>query len=646
MRYGRGINLINFMAQTYDEWLAEQNRTGGYFTSLSADIGNFARGAQGGRLDEGAVNPQAIAQDVYQNYISKGLSAPSNSEILQQYVRPWIDQNAGTLGQSAYSKALATNPTYRSSVGLLLGSAYSPFTGQATVQGAAPELASHDIGLTGQAAVQNTQANPTATPQNAPGATNQPQPAQTGVQAPNTPQNAPQGATGQPGAPLASQVAPTLGLNAEFVRNSQTGQIAQVVPGGLKGFGTLQEFQQASQGFTGDVKELSPEDFQLYSQGQRPAGQAPISGTGISKVDETGAVKPIGPKDFIQTYSDIIKQLGLPDIKSEFEKVQKSYADLQNELNDKITNVNDNPWLSEGLRQKEINKLNDRYEGKLKVLTSKMDIYDSLYKEGLQEAHFLATGEYNQQQDAAQLAEKKAEAAAKLLEFDPSNFKEVQGGLFDVKNQKWIIPPKEGGAGLTNVQIDNARAVSASFENSPIVKNFIEIQSKYLNAQQYTGRGDGATDIATIYDLMKVLDPTSVVRNEEYATGAAKSGNIFAGALARFNGSIDPKGGFVSPQAKANIFQVITDRYNVAKSQYDNFAKQKQAQAESVAPGYKLTDYASGFNTNNTPLPPASTPSEKSAALDTVVGKSEISTPSITTNPDGWFSNFLHIFGL
>lgn len=154
-----------------------------------------------------------------------------------------------------------------------------------------------------------------------------------------------------------------------------------------------------------------------------------------------------------------------------------------------------------------------------------------------------------------------------------------------------------GGGGLSNVQIDNGRAIATSYENSPIIKNFIEIQSKYLNAQMYTGRGDGATDIASIYDLMKVLDPTSVVRNEEYATGAAKSGNIFAGYMARFNGMIDPKGGFVSPQAKANIFQVISDRYNVAQSQYSNFKAQKQQQIDSVAPGYKLTDYAGDLGT-------------------------------------------------
>ncbi len=130
--------------------------------------------------------------------------------------------------------------------------------------------------------------------------------------------------------------------------------------------------------------------------------------------------------------------------------------------------------------------------------------------------------------------------------------------------------------GLVNsAQSSLINTISSSFENSPIVKDFITVQSKYQNMLANAGQGDGATDIAYIYDLMKVLDPTSVVRETEYATGASKSGNIFAGKLAYLNGLIDPEGGFISEQAKQNILGVIERRFATARDSYVNLRSEK-----------------------------------------------------------------------
>ena len=219
-----------------------------------------------------------------------------------------------------------------------------------------------------------------------------------------------------------------------------------------------------------------------------------------------------------------------------------------------------------------------------------------MYQEGLAQAKFLTSGIQEDRNKMLDLALKREEAMYDLLKDNPADYKEVRGGLYNIKTGTWVVPPKaDEDGGLSNTQIDNARAIANSFEGSPVVKNFLEIQDRYLNARTYTGRGDGATDIATIYDLMKVLDPTSVVREAEYETGANKSGNIFAGALARFNGLIDPKGGFVSDQAKQNIFKVIEDRYNTRKKTYDQLRSQKLLQADDVTGGQGskfITDYA------------------------------------------------------
>lgn len=148
-------------------------------------------------------------------------------------------------------------------------------------------------------------------------------------------------------------------------------------------------------------------------------------------------------------------------------------------------------------------------------------------------------------------------------------------------NRKISLAKASVPGGLSAQQNTVINSVNSSFESSPIVKNFIEIQNRYQNMLSNVGHGDGATDIAFIFDLMKTLDPTSVVRETEYETGAKKSGNIFAGKLAYLNGLIDPKGGFVSESAKENITGVIQRRFESQKAQYNNFRDEKIKRLEN-----------------------------------------------------------------
>jgi len=153
---------------------------------------------------------------------------------------------------------------------------------------------------------------------------------------------------------------------------------------------------------------------------------------------------------------------------------------------------------------------------------------------------------------------------------------------------------------LTTRQSSIVQQVNTSFENSPIVKQYNELQSQYQNMTATVGKGNGANDIATIYTFMKALDPDSVVRETEYNTGASKSGNIFAGALASLNGLIKPKGGFVSDQAKQNILGAINSRFAVKAQQYYNLRQQKVQQLEArgvPSAGDFITNYDFSFDT-------------------------------------------------
>lgn len=161
-------------------------------------------------------------------------------------------------------------------------------------------------------------------------------------------------------------------------------------------------------------------------------------------------------------------------------------------------------------------------------------------------------------------------------------------------NRKAKVASAQNAGLISSAQSSLVNTVSSSFESSPIVKDFITIQSKYKGMKANAGQGNGATDIALIYDFMKTLDPESVVRETEYETGASKSGNIFVGAMAKFNGMIDPKGGFISETAKQNIFGVIDKKFNISKETYEHLRKEKIKTLENRGvpdAGQFLTEY-------------------------------------------------------
>lgn len=131
------------------------------------------------------------------------------------------------------------------------------------------------------------------------------------------------------------------------------------------------------------------------------------------------------------------------------------------------------------------------------------------------------------------------------------------------------------------------RMIAAAFDNSPIVKNFNELQSRAatMNAIVKSGRVSGPTDIALIFDFMKALDPTSVVREQEYAT-AAKAGNLFLGAMARFNGSWFSESGGILPEAvRQDFLRTIRVKFEAATAQYQNQKKEYGRRIDQIRAG-------------------------------------------------------------
>ena len=240
--------------------------------------------------------------------------------------------------------------------------------------------------------------------------------------------------TVKPGDTL-SAIAKQLGVPMASITGYRSGNPNLIYPG--------EKLSIAGTGMMGGGMNTTPQTGEtgVGTSGMTDGGLPPPS------VPPPNAPKTPSPGDFTKTYTDTLNQLGISSIKSQFDKVNKEFEVLQNELNDKIVEINDNPWISEGLRVERIRKEEERYEGKLNIKSNQLKLYDSLYQQGLAEARYLTTGEVANQQFAYEQAQKAYEAAQEIIRDTAANkyknIKEIQGGLYDLENETWVLPPQD-----------------------------------------------------------------------------------------------------------------------------------------------------------------------------------------------------------
>lgn len=155
---------------------------------------------------------------------------------------------------------------------------------------------------------------------------------------------------------------------------------------------------------------------------------APVAPTtGNSTVDSL--ISLLNNQSPQKTFSDIYKEaytsLGLPDMNASYAAQTKAYSDLQNEKNDKIQDINNNPWYSEGVRVQKLNQLDAKYQGKEDIMTNKLKLLETNITNARSDAQFLAGHVADQLQQsqkmtedvifkAIDIAEKEAEAEAAL----------------------------------------------------------------------------------------------------------------------------------------------------------------------------------------------------------------------------------------
>lgn len=186
---------------------------------------------------------------------------------------------------------------------------------------------------------------------------------------------------------------------------------------------------------------------------QTQGGGDMLANYGLSLSPDAALSFQIAPaKSFQEVYQGVYDSIGLTGVKKQIDDTLKKVNRMDQEMANKIADINEDPWLTEGARVSQIRKIQERYELKRAPFASNLTLLQDLYDGGREEARYVATqtlNQYNAERQFAQdqleflieRAEKAAEAQAKLTEINPANFKEVQGGLFDVTTGEFVVRP-------------------------------------------------------------------------------------------------------------------------------------------------------------------------------------------------------------
>lgn len=140
----------------------------------------------------------------------------------------------------------------------------------------------------------------------------------------------------------------------------------------------------------------------------------------------------------------------------------------------------------------------------------------------------------------------------------PSSVKEFEyaknTGAFDGTFTDW----QTKGVREQDPTFGREKELRGQYDNDPNVKNYKIVRDNYERIRAGATAGTGAGDISVIFGYMKMLDPTSVVRENEQAT-AQNAGGVPAHIRNLYNKTMN--GDLLPPESRAQIVQQADQIY-------------------------------------------------------------------------------------
>ncbi len=243
-------------------------------------------------------------------------------------------------------------------------------------------------------------------------------------------------------------------------------------------------------------------------------------------------------------YRQSYEQLGLGSIQGQIEVVGKDLEELQNKKIDEISLVNENPWLTEGQRQDRVNAVERRYQQREANLMNRLQLFQSTFEQGREEARFLTQEQLRQQerqQDieadmfvrSLDMAEKRSEAERKLAEqgneilsvADARELGVPYGTTAKEARELGVVPQEKIQGGIVGEYQFYAQQEEKS-GRQPLT--FDEYQTRDANRKLRAASGSGGTGdlgkLLTVEEALKLGVPYGTTKGEavgRFATGAS-----------------------------------------------------------------------------------------------------------------------------
>jgi hypothetical protein len=455
------------------------------------------------------------------------------------------------------------------------------------------------------------------------------------------------------------------------VRVGDSPNVFTLGPGGT--LETAESFQQkfGTSDQTGIVGVITPEQANQLGinpasvnappqETNAPSGET-TGGTEVANGETTPAAPPADPyATFTSFYSNLVQSSGMLDIKAEFDRVQKEYADLAAEESQKIMEVNDNPWLSESLRSKKVGLITDKYTTQKASLIQQQTLYQGMYDSAKEDIKFQATQATNMAHQQAVLDQNlllaQMDAAEKLMAarkgtVDQQNYEYAvdQGytGSFTTwqkeqanlkETEKWSSPFSLGGdivqqnmmtgeirtavnltgggtGGMTPGQISAFNTIVGKYNSSPLIlASDRTIVLKNTIDQIKKTPDNAALQLNLVYSYVQALDTyQSAVREGELGlvnSIDSKIGQLQSSVQKIQNGQI------VRPEVALQIADAASQLVNTISSAAQSKAKSFQAQANTIGIGDAWKQYMGGFTPSYNPITPSSISQPSTEDLD------------------------------
>jgi LysM repeat protein/phage host-nuclease inhibitor protein Gam len=374
---------------------------------------------------------------------------------------------------------------------------------------------------------------------------------------------------------------------------------------------TVQALMQSNPGITDPNKIYAGQSIVIPGTGGNEGGGTGTGGEGGASGGVTGGatggdttggtgeeiIQQQSPSNFIETYKKALDDVGVSSIKKSYEDAIKEHTDLTTEMNDKIADINENPWMSQSVRNREIARVQSRYETRLNTLVNEQQLFDSLYKQGVAEAKYLTTGAIEEQNALIEATQRAEEAKAKLqqqaIDSKQSALKIVNGGLFDTDTRTWVITPDETSGGTDKLlSVTEAASLGVPYGTTESQAYGLVPQGKTTQAQEtvagFATRIEQSNDILnSLKDTIKnynpvqfaaeMLSPTSYLKTSIIQQYDQASRNIINAILRRESGAV------ISDQE----FDNARKQYLPQPGDTDKTINQKQENVLSVLNSYK-----------------------------------------------------------